>query len=336
MLPQWIEYNIIAGVDQFFFTDDCSTDNGLTKYWFNFYHREGFVTVVDLMTKKDCNNHVPNEFRLLSELYRHSRPLCKWMTQLDPDEYIFPNVDEKIHDCPANRAHCVVPLEAFLFQSTQPIHRFLLTIMSNEGHIKRPPGLIIDSYTHGDFFRIQLIKTVAQTKYFLDWKWPNYPENSICDGPLDNKIREKCMNLTTPSYKNSRFLPDELSEYLIYVDGMQVKCGQPSNFPFYIRHYQALCWEDHLEVRVKRNRSASNTPNGWAGDHNRAYSVWRSYNRNDHCPLGGEGYRKRMSVMVISSIVERLRKLSRSEEAVFENYQRWLGGERLELISDKM
>ncbi len=320
LLPQWMEYHIIAGVDQFYFADDCSNDSGLTNYWSKFYQKEGYVTNIDVYRPDECNSsHVPDEFSLLNKLYHHSRPLCKWITQLDPDEYIFPNVDDEKCVGP----HCHLVLENFLQHNNVPLHRFLLTIMSNEGYLKRPPGLIVDNYFHGSFFGIQLIKSIAQTKYFTDWKWPNYPEGKVCP-PTD----EVCTNFTVV-YRNPRFNHNELSVYSTFADGKHVKCGHPNLFPFYIRHYQALDWEDHVELRVKRAKSASNTNNGWAGNANRTFLTWSSYNYNSTCPLGGEGYRKSLSKMVTASIMQRLRRYSHKEEVVLENYHRWEAGERM-------
>jgi hypothetical protein len=143
-------------------------------------------------------------------------------------------------------------------------------------------------------------------------------------------------------------------KYPLFIDGKVVTCGQPAHFPFYIRHYQALSWDDHQELRVKRLRSASNTPNGWSGSEEKIWKTWKSYHFNSSCPLGGEGgYRQLISSEVINSIRNRIADwMSRtamgrkpigtalwnpkngSEDTSFDslidiNVEQWLLGQRL-------
>ena len=191
------------------------------------------------------------------------------------------------------------------------LYRFPLIIMSNEGLLHRPTNpskLITDTYFHGNFFSgNRLIKTIAQTKYFHDWQWPNYPDKlnvTLCE-------RDMCMDLESNLVKghywrNPRIAKDELSESNLYINGATERCGLSRYFPFYIRHYQALSWDDHQLIRVKRRRSASNTANGWANDADgKAWLTWKSYHFNSTCPLGGEGYRKVVSEEIIKAMKDR-------------------------------
>lgn len=92
LLSQWLEYHIILGIEQFFITNDCSTDDDVTESYLNFYEELGYV--YHDSTPNCGPDYIPQEVKLIHKLWNQkAKDLCDWIIVFDSDEFMYPSVD---------------------------------------------------------------------------------------------------------------------------------------------------------------------------------------------------------------------------------------------------
>lgn len=171
--------------------------------------------------KVNCSSVKLNENTHFSNLLRYSPGLCDWVTVIDPDEYIFPVDDPKE----------VSFLPGLLRDQT--LIRMPWYLMSTHGREQRTSGLIIERFKTG--MMNNRIKTFVKTSLISYWQNSHYPIF-------------RHVNMT---FGEHPFVHD-------WEMDMNQACPRPKVSPIYLRHFQGLSWQEFVERRVARNRTAAN------------------------------------------------------------------------------
>ena len=135
LLPQWIEYHFLSGIDHFFISNDCSEDPR-TIYWLEQYEAMGIVNVSYNQSFNDCRSNLPNEALHFSYLFGLAKASCRWIAVVDLDEYIFPT----------RRQKALSFIKEVLLHHEIPLVRMPWIYMSHMGYQTYPTQLIIDAY----------------------------------------------------------------------------------------------------------------------------------------------------------------------------------------------
>ena len=84
LLPQWIQFHALAGVNHFFLVDDCSSSDRKREHFLNDCSKKGYCTI------ETGSNSCANEKKHLKMLFSKYGNQCLWTAVIDADEYIFP------------------------------------------------------------------------------------------------------------------------------------------------------------------------------------------------------------------------------------------------------
>ena len=208
LLPQWLEYHINAGVDHFYIADDCSTDGGKTMFWAQLYSNVGMVTLYETQDFNDCTNHIPNEAKLFDFLFEKAKQSCEWITVIDADEYMYPSNPQNgilfgdtkqreqadlNHNMKHNISNHVYhkpvlkQIIAQLEKHQQALVRMPWYVMSTQGYESRPPGLLLQAYTHGQYAMVR--KTLVKSRHVALWHDSHTPLRFEWSAPrVDHKL----------------------------------------------------------------------------------------------------------------------------------------------------
>ena len=225
LIPAWIEFNTLIGIQHFFIADDCSTSGSSTNYWLKFYEKAGLVTPFFTQPLNNCSNHHPRESYLLQYVFEHvrSKPLCAWIGVVDPDEYIVPVNNSTLKMFTSNPANIYLRIPwLFMGHSAQQVEK-------NESKLS--------TFLCGEWN--PHIKTFAREEVIRGWHSSHYPTFYS-------------VNL------NKQLGPDPfLAKPFEYstVDG----CDRIPLHGLAIRHYYHLSFQEHMKVRGNRKHSSDGT-----------------------------------------------------------------------------
>ena len=225
LIPAWIEFNTLIGIQHFFIADDCSTSGSSTHYWLKFYEKAGLVTPFFTQPLNNCSNHHPRESYLLQYVFEHvrSKPLCAWIGVVDPDEYIVPVNNSTLKMFTSNPANIYLRIPwLFMGHSAQQVEK-------NESKLS--------TFLCGEWN--PHIKTFAREEVIRGWHSSHYPTFYS-------------VNL------NKQLGPDPfLAKPFEYstVDG----CDRIPLHGLAIRHYYHLSFQEHMKVRGNRKHSSDGT-----------------------------------------------------------------------------
>ena len=231
LLPQWIQYHVFAGVDHFFLLDDCSAPNARREHFLDQCVANHIATVFPPDESKCAN-----EQHSINYLFQHSKESCHWTMVIDADEYVFPT---NFGNANKSVLHF---LSHFLNEASDYVDAIRMSAytMSSNGLEKRPKGLVIDNYVKG-FFNPSNghVKTLIKSDRVAEWRFSHHPTK-----------------LTTPSLGDS-ILRVHLSPEEMILSG---NCSTPSS-PFFLKHFQALSFEDYLMDRGSRTKNSDGQDN---------------------------------------------------------------------------
>lgn len=153
LLPQWIEYQKVIGVDHIYLADDCSTDyidehdttSSATKFWGNYFaqdveddehdhhHRhhqhydghdgqnQAFVTFYpNLLHEGNCSKHIPNDKLLVDRMVKDAEKSCHWIATTDIDEYFVIDLRDNYQQTSKHAKHSSALLDPQLFRKILP------------------------------------------------------------------------------------------------------------------------------------------------------------------------------------------------------------------------
>ena len=272
LVPQWIEFHLVAGVGHIYIVNDCSRESSF--FWpVDFYSDD--VTFIMNNTALNCSNHdnmgVKEDTANVNLAFQTAKKHCQWVAVIDPDEYIFPSDDNANYVMNNNNdndllssssisgssvlyqnhhyhkndqvlsALDVPPLLSYLRNtSVLPVIRMPWYTFSTNGLEKAPKGeLIVNTYTHGRFETI--MKSIAKSKYVVQWMDSHKPTKFEVFG--SPKIEGKHLRDYTRSWN---IQPHEMT---ISDHSHHHQCTVPKA-TFYLRHFRVLAWEDHVNLRL--------------------------------------------------------------------------------------
>ena len=240
MIPQWIEYHVIAGVDHFFIADDCSTDPSVHRI-LNAYQDLGIVTFLPFPRGKEfCENHVGNEGVLFNILFLEAKPKCEWVGIWDVDEYVA-STDLAFFG----------NLFAYLNASVDPLVRLPWFIVGSEGLESGQGRLIVENYHHG-YLLDGHIKTIGRSSAIKSWTYSLHP-----GGPESYTFNDSTL---LKRYTSNGLFPDEVIETN---DDHGRKC-KLCRATFFLKHYMFMSWEEYMMGRGSWNRTSNNDKSPWA------------------------------------------------------------------------
>jgi len=216
-LREWIAFHTIFGVSKFYLYDQGSTDQW--KYAISDYIQQGLVVTHDWYFDW-LTPSIRHQSMGLWHCVRNYGSQTKWMGFIDVDEFMFmPKKGERF------------PSIVDLLKEFEDFGGVMVDRVNfgPNGHIKRPPGLVIENYTQraGNKFSNLAVKSIVQPKH-VEW--------AGCGGVHTFKMQKPFLNVD--SLKRLRS------------DG----CGIPgSNItvdPLRINHYFTKSledWEERLQ-----------------------------------------------------------------------------------------
>ena len=278
-LPQWFEYHILAGIEQFFVADDCG--DAETRYWLEFYRSFGYVTIIEqqvfrnLRNPTNCSQHRPNEKRMSMFLFQAAKPNCTWVISFDADENVLPA--PRVGD--PRPALGVIP--ATLASLRERSLQLPWIMVSAHGRIHRADDLIIEAYTLGarHYANHVCYKTLAQSACASGWLSPHFPEWVASDD---------CLPPKPPAMPKG-------------------SCAPPARSPLYIRHFRHWSLFDYMQTRGKR---AFNAAGGVNAQRLQPLESWRQHNATAQCVMfdAGSDFLRDMSRLVQASVRLRLER----------------------------
>ena len=221
LIPAWIEFNTLIGIQHFFIADDCSTSGSSTHYWLKFYEKAGLVTPFFTQPLNNCSNHLPKEGYLIQYVFEYvrSKPLCAWIGVIDADEYIVPisNTSLKLFTSNPANVYLRIPL-LYMGHSAQQVER-------NESKLSTFLCGVWNPH----------LKSFAREEVIRRWHSSHHPiyysdnlTNRFGPGPAE------LGQMRSFEYTN--------------VDG----CDRTPSHGFTLRHYFHLSFEEHMKVRGSR------------------------------------------------------------------------------------
>ena len=123
-LCEWVEFHRLIGVERFFLYDNRSTDD----------HREVLAPYVDegIVLLHDWPIF-PAQMQAYEHCIKHHGDDARWIAFLDLDEFLFSPTGSPVSEL-------LVPLER------HPGVGANWAVFGSSGHVRRPPGLVIESY----------------------------------------------------------------------------------------------------------------------------------------------------------------------------------------------
>lgn len=163
-ITEWIEYHLLVGVDHFYILDNESTDN--------LFHTLKPYIVKGIVTYVPWKDYFYRDVKFQNNLKTQQKGLayaiglygCQshWTALIDDDEFIVPKNGRSIKGVLKDYSdYGGLALGWAWFGSN--------------GHISRPEGLVIESYTRRKAKLDILYKTIIQPKYFKRIKTVHYP-----------------------------------------------------------------------------------------------------------------------------------------------------------------
>ena len=303
LVPQWLEYHITAGVDFFFIADDCSNDRGKTKFWIAFYVYFGYVQGFHY---QNCSNHVPDENRVFSNIFLFAKRKCKWIIVFDVDEYITPTtafITKNQSSLPRgiHGMNCSFNIKDVMFgMESSPVYRLPWYLMSTHGLKHRPSGLIVDSYTYGQFN--PHIKTLIQSNLVVEWGFSHHPRQLV--QPIGNIIIGN-ESLYLDHYVRDPFVHKADMIVLRKKDNISSTDCQIPTGPLYLRHFNLLAWDDFVSIRGSRRVNSDGKPNFWIQN---SLELWNWGNMSETCdsPRISRCFIEKMSKKVRDTATARL------------------------------
>ena len=142
LMPEWLEYHIMMGVDKFYIYDNESTDN--LKDVLTPYIRDGIVEY--FLWPDDPEKIVKDNFRTTPQVLAYNdavnrfRDRTKWMAFIDADEFITPikhaNLKDFLHDFDK-----IGVAEIVLFWKNY----------CSSGHLLEPDGLMCENFRFAEY-----------------------------------------------------------------------------------------------------------------------------------------------------------------------------------------
>jgi len=258
MIPQWIEYHRIAGVDMFFISDDCSTDDHLgarsTRQILKKYAALGIIQYVrirrNLLSKAACAMHKPDEDSHFRMLFGAARLRCKYIGVWDVDEYVtstnmtfFGNLSAFMESAPAC-FYCGTPF----------YKRIPWFVMGSEGLEANPDKrLLIENHQRGALY-LNHIKTFAESRAVDTWQfslWPHFTERFMDHYDID-----------ITQVESVNLLP---GEFHAGMDDNGRRCKVPAS-PVFLKHYIYMSWTEFQAGRGSTKRTSNNDVSPWAAN----------------------------------------------------------------------
>ena len=191
-LKEWVEYYRIIGIDKIYFYDNESDDN--TKILIKPYVDGGFVEYTLIRgTGKQLDAY--------NDAIAKHKDECRYMAFLDMDEYLMPeNKGEKIGD---------IVKRLLSIKGNAAGVALNWCLYGNSGHVKRPEGLITESYVNraSDHNSMNhMIKTLCNPRLVYNYISPHYPQYKLGAITVDSTGTKRskgwfCRDLT---FKNLR------------------------------------------------------------------------------------------------------------------------------------
>lgn len=258
LMEEWFKFHVRIGVGHFFMADDCSTDNGSTVSIIEKYEKLGVATLYRRNPHLDCDNHLPNTSKHLNYLFHLQKDNCKWMTSIDPDEYLFPTADT------SDIRYLDKVLAAS--EASLPVIRIAGYIMSNRGDVNRTTQPLLHRYRFGSMQAF--IKTIALSRVVENWYSAHYPQ--IYDFTWnDVPVLQNVTNIFFEANERWYFTPPT--------------CPRPV-YPINLRHYKSMSLQDHW-LRKLRKYEAHGLENRYRK--NMSSTVTWDRERNSQCVLPG-------------------------------------------------
>lgn len=299
ILPQWLEFHQISGVNHIYIANDCSSGKDGTIYWSQFYQKLKFTTVFLNQSFNDCTGeHRPKESLLFNYMFQKAKNSCKWITVIDPDEYMV-SIDNAEND-----------LHQTIVNSQLPIIRMSWDVMSTHGHESHQTGLLLDIYQDGKLGRN--LKTLIQSKYVAAWTDSHHPFKF-------NWFSPNVGGMPLRDYSRPFFIQD----YELKNDSSGCEVPKAG---IILKHFQGLSWEDYQQIRASRKYDSAGLPNAWA---DQARLHWESFNiTRNKCSRLAEACTKHVAVKMKQTIREKLGKFCGNEaEKINKHYNAWVSGD---------
>ena len=278
LIPAWIEFNTLIGIQHFFIADDCSSNDSSTHYWLNFYEKVGLVTPFYTQPLNNCSNHHPRESYLLQYVFEHvrSKALCAWIGVIDPDEYIVPISNTS-------------SLTSFTSNPTHIYLRIPWLFMGHSGHKVENNQSKLSTFMCGELN--PHVKTFAREEVIRRWYSSHFPTFY-----LDKLNKQLSPNpFLTKSFEYNT------------VDG----CDRIPWHGLTIRHYYHLSFQEHMKVRGHRKYASDGTKlpyQDW--NISQHYTSWLSGNVScSPCSRIGESYALFLAKQLNEQIFRKYRSL---------------------------
>ena len=172
-VKEWLDYHLLAGVDHFFIYDNGSPDN--QSEVIKPYVDAGLVTYIDYPGKA-------RQYEAYNAAARDYRFLCRYMTFIDGDEFVFPKshnnivevVDEILADKP-NAGALAVNILSFgsNYQDKADYSKGLLERFTRRESITNTP-IMKENGLHGGCAHVSSIANPRRIDYFFNPHFAHY------------------------------------------------------------------------------------------------------------------------------------------------------------------
>lgn len=165
-LREWIEFHRLVGVDHFYLYDNDCGD--AARALLAPYEEEGVVTRHDWIHFDGTRHDKPTRLggrdknhMAFGHAAAHYRDRCAWMLKIDIDEFLVPLASESVRPS----------LDAYDRSRVRGIQVPRINY-GHSGHLDRPPGLVVESYTQREA-EISDHKDIANCRFLSDNRFTN-------------------------------------------------------------------------------------------------------------------------------------------------------------------
>jgi hypothetical protein len=275
LLPQWVDYHTIVGIDQFYLINQCDEDSDKKSAWLSFYESLGLVHQLNYgkVSSNDKCATTSSQADHLNQIYLMAKSDCEWVIPLGVDEYINPGQEGSHPNLPSPSIIGIKKfrsmilnmdmafLKSLLTNSSSPVYRLPIYTMSNHMNDNHTHSLVIDHYLYGQFSNED--KYLVRSDYI-----PKLEEAAKASLRKGAKLSLSSLFMTTVQEGELTPISAERSLCLI-----------PST-PLFIKHFHVLSLEDYLKM---------------SSDADKSKQKWLKYYFKRRCPLLNEASRRVLS-----------------------------------------
>jgi hypothetical protein len=237
-IAEWIAYHTVLGFSQFYIYDDCSTDGtpDFLRHLISLNHN------IKVLAKPHCNPEKTDRV-IYNALFEEAKHHCQYIMAFEVNEFVTRQNDLYSHS-----------LAQYLDDNNVAFMKMMWYTMGNDGRIKKPEGLVIESYLHGDYLPTES-RTLVTSMFVQEWSLSTRP----------TRMRRVSNDIASLMVQ-TRDKPDR--DVLF-----RGKVISAPGSPWFLKRYETKSWDDYTNAGSSSRQDPKGNQPGFLN-----YEAWQAHN----------------------------------------------------------